>query len=231
MILFLGDSFTWGQGLEWEYLIDEKNISISEINKIIPPKYNCEQLPIKLQDIRESKRWPRLVAEHFDINYDIGRVGNGGGDSNSIFILRNLEQLIYTKHMDLVVFQFSMTSRDIPNGFFGDIFKERVDEFNEIYKFIRTKYPNIQIVTVSWLPEIGELMEMYFDESISIKIIDGNNIYNSFEPLLERYSLSSKYSGLNDSHFSSEGNLVIANSVINHLEKYKIIEKNKFNLL
>ena len=38
MILFVGCSFTWGAGLQFEYLIDNEEWTIEQCNKLIPPK-------------------------------------------------------------------------------------------------------------------------------------------------------------------------------------------------
>lgn len=39
MILFVGCSFTWGAGLQYEYLIEKENYSFEQIQKMIPPNY------------------------------------------------------------------------------------------------------------------------------------------------------------------------------------------------
>ena len=42
MIVFLGDSFTWGQGLQIPYWL-EQGKSIDEISKLMPPHFPAEQ--------------------------------------------------------------------------------------------------------------------------------------------------------------------------------------------
>ena len=42
MILFVGCSFTWGAGLQYEYLIEQENYSFEQIQKMIPPNYRLE---------------------------------------------------------------------------------------------------------------------------------------------------------------------------------------------
>ena len=41
MILFVGCSYTWGSGLQYEYLYD-KGWSVDEINKVLPVNYHLE---------------------------------------------------------------------------------------------------------------------------------------------------------------------------------------------
>ena len=43
MILYVGCSYTWGSGLQYEYLQD-KGWSIDEINKVLPVNYHLENL-------------------------------------------------------------------------------------------------------------------------------------------------------------------------------------------
>ena len=49
-----------------------------------------------------------------------------------------------------------------------------------------------------------------------------------FENWSQKYNQASTYSGLRDYHLNQEGNDILAESVINHIEKYNIIEKNNF---
>ena len=39
MILFVGCSYTWGSGLQYEYLY-EKGWSVDEINNVLPDNYH-----------------------------------------------------------------------------------------------------------------------------------------------------------------------------------------------
>lgn len=238
MILFLGDSFTWGQGLEWEHLINNENWSVDDINKIIPPRTACERLPLHLQDYREKNRWPRLVSEHFNHQYDLSRCGNGGSNYDAHVFLENLEHFIHLENLDLIVFQFTNSHRFIPDNFNGtleDLFMNDIVLFeNYINKIksksgteITNKIPNVKFLTLSWLPEISNIIESRFGSEFVVKFNFNNNEYNSFEPFAHQISLGVKYKGLLDYHFNLEGHQFIAKSVIEHIEKYNIFNNYK----
>ena len=229
MILFLGDSFTWGQGLEWEWLINNENWSIEDINKIIPPKHACERLPIHLQDYREKNRWPRLVSEHFNHQYDLGRCGNGGGNLDAYLVLDNLESFIYADNLDMVIFQTTNSHRNYEKGYNGDYSNLFSDEIMLLKSAINSCVKlnkNIKFLTLSWLPEVAQSIENEFGEKMVVKFNFENVNYNSFEPFLGKISLGEKYQGLNDAHFNLEGNEFIAKSVIDHIEKYDLFQQN-----
>lgn len=246
MIIFLGDSFTWGQGLEWEYLIQNENWKIEDINKIIPPKYACERLPIRLQDYREKNRWPRLVAEHFNHQYDLSRCGNGGGNNDSHLFLDNIENFILLENLDLIVFQFTNSHRGVSNDFNGDIDDLFLNDVSEFKKYMdsvkskkddfsvnlrKSKIPSVKFLTLSWLPEISNIIEKTLGSDMLVKFNFDGEEYNSFEGFINKITLSSKYSGLNDHHFNLEGHKFIAKSVIEHIEKYDIFNNSVVKLI
>jgi lysophospholipase L1-like esterase len=230
MILFLGDSFTWGQGLEWEHLIQNENWKVEDINKIIPPKYACERLPIHLQDFREKNRWPRLVSEHFNHQYDLSRCGNGGSNNDAWIFLENIENFIHLENLDLIIFQFTNCHRNInniSNGDIEDIFNSDVNAFEYHMNIIKSKNKNVKFLTLSWLPETADRLESQLGSRYLIKFNHNGVIYNSFEKFLDEMTLYSKYKGLLDYHFNLEGHQFIAKSVIEHIEKYDIFNNYK----
>ena len=227
MILFAGDSFTWGQGLEWEYLIQNEGYTIDKINTLIPPKYACERLPIHLQDYREKNRWPRLVAEYFNTNYDTLRCGNGGSNGDIYKFLDNFQHIIHPENVDLIVIQFTHSGRDLPPNFLGpteSIFINEVNVAKSVIQNIEKKYPHINIVTLSWLPEIGKLVEKELGEKYVIKL-DGDY---GFENWISTRNLNCTYEGMRDSHFNLEGHRELSKYVITHLVNYNLIKKNTF---
>jgi hypothetical protein len=236
MIIFLGDSFTWGQGLEWEYMINTEGASVDDCNKLIPPDFACERLPLHLQDYREKNRWPRLVSEHFNQQYDLSRCGNGGSNYNGFKFLENIEHFIHLENLDLIIFQFTNSHRFIPDGFDGtmeELFTKDVIYFENCMNDItlksgteiNTKIPNIKFLTLSWLPEIANIIENRLGSEMVVKFNFENVVYNSFEPFVNRMTLHNKHEGLKDYHFNLEGHQFIAKSVINHIKKYNIIKK------
>ena len=57
MILFVGCSYTWGSGLQYEYLY-EKGWSIDELNKVLPVNYHLENLSYEADEYRKQNNWP-----------------------------------------------------------------------------------------------------------------------------------------------------------------------------
>ena len=62
MILFVGCSFTWGAGLQYEYLIEEENYSFEQIQKMIPPNYFLERCSYKADKYRQEKHFPNIPS-------------------------------------------------------------------------------------------------------------------------------------------------------------------------
>lgn len=231
MILFGGDSFTWGQGLEWELLIS-KGYTREQINKIIPPKYANERLPIELMDYREKNRWPRLVAEHFDTNYDLLRQGNGGSNGNLYHALQNnnFHHRMFLENLDLLVLQLTHAGRDKHFKTLEEIesvFNDEITHLMNIVSEFEKQNPHINVVIMAWLPEHGEVLTKYFNEKYLIKFNINNNIHYGFEDWMKDYTISYKYH-IDDYHFNLEGNKIVAENVINHIEKYNLLQKNTF---
>lgn len=228
MILFLGDSFTWGQGLEWDVLI-ERGWTKEEINDVVPPKHHNEHLPLELNDYREKNRWARLVAEHFDIGYDLGRYTNGGTNGNLYQIINNLEYTILPDNLKLIILQFTHSGRHTPLTLenVDKLFEDDVNKATQTIKRLKENLPFVKIVTLSWLPELGKLMEDKMGEKYVVKFNSDNKTSYGFEDLAQIYNLYHQH-GINDYHLSKEGNEIVARNVIQHIEKYNILHKNDF---
>lgn len=226
MILFLGDSYTWGQGLEWEYLLQNNLTTIEEINKIIPPQLASERLPFTLSEFRRENRFAHKVAKHFNIPYKIGRYGNGGGNSEIEFILSNLEKFIHPENLDIIIVQFTHIGRDLPYDFNGNVFEYWDELTNRTLSVLKeiSKHYKINYACTSWLIEPSESVNRTDPKSL-IKLLIDNDEKISFEEI--NGCLHEKYNGLKDGHLSLEGHDIVANSIINHLEKNNLYQKNK----
>ena len=60
MIVFVGCSYTWGSGLQYEYLQD-KGWSVDEINKVLPDNYHLENL------LLEHTQMVVLIYQQYDL--------------------------------------------------------------------------------------------------------------------------------------------------------------------
>ena len=235
MILFLGDSFTWGQGLPIEKWISDNEKSIEECNRLMPPTHPSELYNYEDDNYRKQNHFPNLVAKHFNKSYTT-KFGNGGTNKDIIDIIQNIGSHCDGRGVDFYIIQFTEVSRD-PNlhDTPGDIFKDTVlkngdDEFFENYikekikkiDNIITKSYNKKWFGFSWRDDFGKVLEEnYTDNYIPIEY--ENKQHNNFEELRTKnrhLMLSGKYDGIDDDHFNSEGHQLIANSIIKKITPY-----------
>tara|TARA_R100000008_G_C3586533_1_gene172857 strand:+ start:3536 stop:4420 length:885 start_codon:yes stop_codon:yes gene_type:complete len=117
MILFVGCSFTWGSGLQYEYL-HKKGWGIDELNKILPYNYHLELLDYGADEYRKTHSWPNLVSKEMNKSFVLGTYSNGG--TNMLSILDSIEhthRYANKRAIELVVVQFTSWTRDIPDIF------------------------------------------------------------------------------------------------------------------
>lgn len=230
MILFIGDSFTWGQGLSIPYLL-QKGKTIDEINHLTPPQFACENYDYGADEYRKKYHFPNLVAKHFNRPYG-AKWGNGGNNSDIEHIIKNIHvQLVDVYNaIDFYIIQFTESQRDInlkthvDNG-------ENPDEilYNHCLKTIQKidnvcKEQNNKWFGFSWHSDIGNILETEYAENY-IPILFNNTEYNNFEILREQceFCLDCTIDNrLHDSHLNSDGHVVIANSIIRKIENSDI---------
>jgi hypothetical protein len=111
-ILFLGDSFTWGEGLE---LYSDTPKWIAERNN----HNEWEQLS-KIQDnnsvlFRESNRFPSLVSKHFGAKSIVH--DNNGGNFHSYIITAEKALFDPDLYIDTIIIQFSHFNRNHLHGY------------------------------------------------------------------------------------------------------------------
>lgn len=76
MIIFLGDSFTWGQGLYTKKWIQDGK-SIEYCNNHLPPTFSHGNISHSDDEYRRKYHFPNLVAKHYDRSYYV-KPKNGG---------------------------------------------------------------------------------------------------------------------------------------------------------
>ena len=106
-ILFLGDSFTWGEGLE---LYCDTAKWISERNHINTWQNLRNKQDSDGTDFRKNNRYPGIVARHFNTNAYID--DNNGGYIQRYLETANQHLLNPDLYIDTIVIQFSIISRD-----------------------------------------------------------------------------------------------------------------------
>tara|TARA_Y100000004_G_scaffold43689_1_gene47902 strand:- start:5599 stop:6318 length:720 start_codon:yes stop_codon:yes gene_type:complete len=238
MIVFLGDSFTWGQGLPIEKWIQTDNLSIEECNKFSPPEYSCESYNYEDDNYRKQNHFPNLVAQHFNKSY-VTKFGNGGNNKNIVDILQNLDShFVDDRGIDFFVFQFTDFLRDPYFDFAQDIIHEQGDSYkfennlNKLFEdYIRTQLHliddliqrrNSKWIGFSWREDFGKVLKQYYPNNY-IPLIHNNKSYNNFGKLVDddlKLKLSGKWVGIEDGHLNSDGHRVIANCIINKINPY-----------
>ena len=209
MIVFLGDSFTWGQGLFFEKWASEGN----DVKKWFDENGDVDEYPHESIDYESDKyrrenHFPAIVAKHFNKTYTT-RWGNGGSNWDIINILNNVPSLApqYRNTIDLFVIQFTDFTRTDHR-----LIKES-DLINEL-PFERSKFPletnyddnaiidellnnelKLQIemindiiinkmgkkwIGISWLDDIGRILEKDYSEN-HIPVEYNGKKYNSFQ--------------------------------------------------
>ena len=239
MILFLGDSFTWGQGLYFEKWQSE-GIDVMEWPF---HEYPHEQLDYESHKYRKEHHFPALVAKHFDKDYNI-KWGNGGSNWDIIHQANMIPALSpqYKYGIDLVVVQLTDWARDdnriiykddlnkknsIPNinylqkheNWENKLFDEmmideqmfQLNKLKEIFKKLGLRW-----IVISWLDDMGNIIKENFKKNY-IPFYHKGKEYSSFQ-LCVRHNEYSLYREFKDDHLNSNGCRLIADSIIKKIE-------------
>lgn len=234
MILFIGCSFTWGAGLQFEYLIEHEDWTPEQCNELVPPKSYMEYLNYKSDMFRKEHHYPNLVAKHFDKHYALGKLGNGGDNSSINFLLDHLGYFMVTDKgprlsglnpIKLVVIQFTDWTR------LGDIPMET--QVDQVIHALEND--NHRWIAISWLDDIAQYIKKIRPYNFCQIEYDGVK-YDNFEKIIHspygyndvwvnenKLTLEGKYGNkLQDEHFCAKGHRVLAKSIIKKVEENNI---------
>jgi lysophospholipase L1-like esterase len=230
MIIFLGDSFTWGQGLQIPYWL-KNGKTIEECQELMPPKYPAELYDFHADEYRKKHHFPNLVAKHFNKSY-CTKWGNGGANSQIHFLMEESGRLMDTRGIDVFIIQFTEATRDKDlidefykkqnylmnnDNFPNDYIQYMIKNFDERFKCI---YPNKKWFGFSWHSDIGKLLETEYKENFIPIILNGKE-YNNFEDIRTHYRLDlASTTSVTDGHFNEDGHKVIADSIIKKITPY-----------
>ena len=245
MILFVGCSFTWGAGLEYEYLHFERGYSVERINKMIQSSTKLETLDDECVSYRKKHRYANLVGKKLNKNYKVLNDSHGNGGTNERIkglLESNKNQKCNNcgfkdfKSDDLIVVQFTDWTRDIERKTgWKKLWSFNTEEIGEqIRKQIRSVCKTIgddstNWIGFSWTKDLGEELISLFPE-VHIPIVLEDREVNSMEEmwLPEEYCqynsrISDSILGCEDAHLNSEGHKIIANSILKKIENGKKI--------
>ena len=249
MILYVGCSYTWGSGLQYEYLQD-KGWSVKELNKVLPVNYHLENLSYEADEYRKQNNWPNLVSKELDKAFVIGTYTNGGSQLTTIKqSLEYTHRIARSNSIDTVVIQFTDWLRDVNDEeivhYPGDktdiITQEFIDStiLNQIEQIVHVcngiresndpnlrnhKYPKSPYpawVGLSWQKDVGDVLKKHYPENFIPIYRDGKE-YSSFAPNVDvGLRLCDSIPGLKDEHLNSKGCKLIADSIVRKLKSYE----------
>jgi len=245
MILYIGCSYTWGSGLQYEYLQD-KGWSVDELNQVLPVNYHLENLSYEADEYRKQNNWPNLVSKELDKAFVIGTYTNGGSQLTTIKqSVEYTHRIARSNSIDTVVIQFTDWLRDVDDDtvtrvnhndttqeFIESTILNQIEQIVEVCNGLRGSYdPNLKDhkypknpypawVGLSWRSDLGKVLKKHYPNNF-IPIYHNGQEYDSFDYIDRGLRLCDSMPGLKDEHLNSEGNKVIADSVIKKLKQYE----------
>ena len=245
-IAFIGDSFTWGQGLYLPYWLDRKPHLFSQINKK-ELQWKDQEHFIDNEDLRikDELSFTGIVSKELGREC-IKKIDNGGNNLGNLSILSsnimvNIDGIPNTFEFDkkdtIVIFQFTSFGRtDIINYMteeeIEDILKIDIRQSREaINTLFRNRVKNHFDHINGRLEELSQEMGFeywYLDwlgdfyEFLPAKFIDiqiGKNKGKYFSPLTHNMAIEVKFEDkiIRDGHLNEEGNKILAESILRWL--------------
>tara|TARA_X000001036_G_C20690094_1_gene809085 strand:- start:3398 stop:4090 length:693 start_codon:yes stop_codon:yes gene_type:complete len=230
MILFVGCSFTWGSGLQYEYL-EKKGWSVDKLNddrhRIIKED-SIDPLDYDADEYRKQHSWPNLVSKKLNKPYRVGTTKSSSNLNQTLNSIKHEKELCYSSsanQIDTIVVQFTDWTRDdvtFNNSISQTIehhVKQIADACDDIRndelinsKSYKTSYPSW--VGLSWQEDIGKVLERDYSENF-IPLYYKKERYNNFETFRESGDIHLQ----GDGHFNSKGCKVISDSIVRKLEQ------------
>lgn len=231
MIIFLGDSFTWGQGLQYLHLIDKKGWGWEDCQKIVPPKVQMEWLGFEEDEFRKQNSFPYLVSKKINLPFCVGRFENGGDNQTIFQMINNMQPFISVNNIFCLVIQFSEPSRSLHYEFnesLGSIEQQIENQVIRIDNFC--KLAQIPWLGISWQPEIGDYLKKFYNENY-VPIIYKEKEYTNFSSInyeLKDIFLQGIYP-IEDGHLNLEGHKLLSEMIYSKMiSNNSICEKLNF---
>lgn len=229
MILFLGDSFTWGSGLYYKKWIQDGK-SIDYCNNHLPNLFSHENISYSDDEYRRKHHFPNLVSKYYNKSYYVNP--KNGGTNKDIYETLN----VFFKHHNsyvpqLVVIQFTEFFREfgfsIPSEYAHEDISKWIElqcttQIDKVYSLLVENQIN-NILFFSWREDIGKILQSNYHKHY-LPIYYKHQEYNNFEDLLSKndeLKLGGEL-GIDDSHFSELGHQVIADSIIKKVDTMNI---------
>lgn len=219
MILFLGDSFTWGQGLHYYYLVENEGWTWDDCKNFLESNKRFESLSFNADEFRRKNSFPYLVSKELNEPMVTPQFENGGDNYKIFRHLDNINLYVTITNISRVIIQFSAPARSI----------SLEDNFNDIDSLIRHQINRISQkceemkldwYAFSWFKETGDILKNEYPKNY-IPILYNDIEYECFEFMdhIKLRDLTIQFTKhIDDGHFNLEGHRVIANSIINKLK-------------
>jgi len=217
MFIFYGCSYTYGQGLQYYWLVENTDKTWGDMDDYTGAKIPQEQLPFEAEQYRIQHSYPHLVSKHFGVNYFNTSVHNGGDNSGMYSKLR-YTGYVNTTHVDYHIFQFTNPGRNTDDVNSVDNIDDLCyHQIERMKKEIDVYGPDSKWLGLSWYDEIGEILKEKYPDNF-IPIVYKDKEYVSFEHL-DELEIHHQHPESGDRHFSDYGHSVIANSIIKKVEE------------
>lgn len=222
-ILFLGDSFTWGQGLYfYKWKEDGRKIS-SDVGGMYPSHSDL----ITNEDIvyKDKLSFTGLVGNHYNLE-PIKRLTNGGSNTD---ILLDTIPLIdrYNNSIEKLVFQFTTLSRyqfrdlnitdvDALNPSFSSMFEQKSFNFFKHIDGILKYYSNLYRFEYCYMDWLGDFYK--FNPYKFIRYSHNQTESYYFDTLLDEYKIDIDINShkIIDLHLNKDAQDILSAGIIKH---------------
>jgi len=220
-ILFLGDSFTWGQGLYFYKWKEEGREMPANVGGMFPS--HCDLIKSDDLEYKDRLSFTGLVSSHYK-RTPIKRVENGGSNTE---ILLDAISLIdkHSNSIDKLVFQFTTISRyqfrdlyisdeDALNPSFSSMFEQRCFNFYRYVDYTLNYYSKLYNFDYCYMDWLGDFYK--FNTHKFVKYNHGSNYHYYFDKLLEEYKIDIDIKGhkIIDLHLNKDAQQILSSGII-----------------
>ena len=230
-ILFLGDSFTWGQGLYFYKWKDENRKFDGELGGM----YDSHRDYIRDEDLlyKDQLSYTGLVSSYYNLS-QVKREKNGGSNTDIILDMIPMIDRCNNK-IDKLIFQFTAISRyffrdlnmsdienvikDDENRYIDDIIRERANAFFNYIDYTLSYFSNLYNFQYCYMDWLGDFYQFNPTKFVTYDV-DGVQ-HKHFNPFLEKYKIDMfiDKTAIIDLHLNKEGQQILAKSIINYFNE------------
>lgn len=225
-ILFIGDSFTWGQGLYFYKWMEENK----ELPESAGGMYSSHSHLVTPADVKykDKHSFTGLVSSHYGLE-PIKRLNNGGGNTD---IILDMIPMIdkFGNDIDKVIFQFTSISRyqfrdlnmgNIENciGTFDEVYARRISNLFKYVDNTLTYFSDLYNFEYCYLDWLGDFYKEAPSKFVKYSVNGIRCQY--FNQFLNEYKIDLMVGGKSivDLHLNKDGQKVLTNSIISHFGK------------